>query len=220
MNDAAPPAFESAIKALNLDESQPLLVCDADEVLVRFVAGLERYLETEGLWLDLRSFALTGNIKERATGRALEQAEVSQMLERFYETQTDQLEPVPGAAQALSSLSVHCRVVILSNLPRRRRAVREDWFAAHDMAYPVIANSGLKGAAFKAMAARSGRPVFFLDDIPHHIADAARQVPDGHLIHFVADPRLDRLLSAAEECHLRTGNWAEARAFMEEKLLP
>lgn len=218
MTSGAPDEIESAIRALKFNESRPVIVCDADEVLVRFVAGLERYLEGEGMWLDLRSFALTGNIKERATGRALEQAEVSALLDQFYATWTDRLEPVPGAAEALEALSACCQVVILSNLPGSARAVREAWLACHGMEYPVIANAGLKGAAFAALAARCGRPAFFVDDIPHHIADAARTVPDAVLIHFVADPRLARLLPAAEACHFRTGDWAEARAFMETRL--
>jgi len=220
MTAGPPPAFDSAVRALKLSESHPLIVCDADEVLVQFVAGLERYLESEGLWLDLQSFALTGNIKEQAGGRVLAQAEVSGVLEGFYETQTDQLETVAGAAEALGALSVHCQVVVLSNLPEVARAAREDWLARHGMAFPVIANAGLKGAALKALADRTGRPVFFLDDIPHHIADAARRVPESHRIHFVADARLSRLLPPAEACHLRTSDWGEARAFMEERLTP
>ena len=220
MSEVLPQGAAAAIRALNFDESRPLIVCDADEVLVRFVAGLELWLESEELWLDLQSFALAGNIKERATGRVLEQAEISTLLERFYAAQTDRLEPVPGAAEALSALSACCQIVILSNLPVPARAAREAWLARHGMPFPVIANAGLKGAAFSAMAVRSGRPAFFLDDIPHHIADAARNVPDGLLIHFVADARLARLLPPAEACHLRTGDWAEARAFMEERLAP
>jgi hypothetical protein len=215
-----PEGTEAAIRALSFDESRPLIVCDADEVLVRFVAGLELFLESEDLWLDLQSFALTGNIKERVTGRALEQAEVSALLARFYATQTDRLEPVPGAAEALGVLSACCQIIILSNLPAPARAAREAWLVRHGMPFPVIANAGLKGAAFGAMAARSGRPAFFLDDIPHHISDAARNVPDGVLIHFVADARLARLLPPAQACHLRTGDWAEARAFIEDHFAP
>ncbi|MFP3943327.1 MAG: hypothetical protein ACLFWF_05525 [Alphaproteobacteria bacterium] len=210
----------AAIRALNFEDSRPLVVCDADEVLVRFVAGLERFMDGEGLWLDLQSFALTGNIRERESGRALEQGEVSALLERFYAGWTDRLEPVPGAASALGKLSACCQIVILSNLPASARAVREAWLARHGMAYPVIANRGLKGSAFRALAARCGRPAFFLDDLPHNIADAARSVPEGVLIHFVADPRLARLLPPARECHLRTGDWEEARTFMEERLGP
>ena len=51
------------IDALDLVPGRPLVVSDADEVLVQFVAGLELYLETQGLWLDLQSFALTGDRK-------------------------------------------------------------------------------------------------------------------------------------------------------------
>lgn len=211
---------ESAIAALALDESRPLIVCDADEVLVRFVEGLERYLETQGLRLDLRSFALTGNIRERAGGRALEQTEVSEVLRRFYATETERLEPVPGAAEALGALSARSQIIILSNLPGEARAAREAWCARHGMYFPVLANAGLKGRALKALAGRSGRPVFFLDDIPHHIADAAAHVPDGLFIHFVADPRLAALLPPAAQCHLRTGDWGQARAFIEARLRP
>lgn len=214
------PDTLTAIEALDLRTDRPLIVCDADEVLVRFAAGLERYLATEDLWLDLRSFALTGNIKQRSTGRALDQGEVSALLKRFYASETERLEPVAGAAAALEVLAERCRVVVLSNVPEIAREARRRWLAAHGMPYPVVANRGLKGAALQQMAARSGRPAVFFDDLPHNIADAARCLPEGVLVHFVADERLARLLPAAPECHLRTGDWDEALAFVLARLSP
>lgn len=210
----------ATIDTLGLSTDRPLIVCDADEVLVRFVAGLERYLAIEDLWLDLSSFALTGNIKECSSGRALAQEEVSALLRRFYASETERLEPVPGAAEALAALAGHGRIVVLSNVPESAREARRRWLAAHGMPYPVVANRGLKGAAFREMGQRAGRPAFFFDDLPHNIADAARCLPESVLVHFVADERLARLLPAAPECHLRTGDWEEALAFVLARLFP
>ena len=64
---ALDPDVVPQIEALSLVRGRPLIVTDCDEVLMQFLVGLETYIETQGLWLDLKSYALTGNIKRRDT---------------------------------------------------------------------------------------------------------------------------------------------------------
>lgn len=221
--DAAtrPPAAEVAdqLAGLDLDPARPLVISDADEVLFAFMAGLEAYLGGIGLYFDWSSFALTGNIRRRDDDEAVEAAAVRDILMGFFAGHTDSLAPVPGAAAALADLSARgAQVVVLSNVPRDQKAAREGALARHGMAYPLIANSGGKGAAVRALAARTRAGAVFIDDIPIHHAEVARAADAVMRLHFVADPRLARLLEPAEHCHHRIDTWPEARPVIARHL--
>jgi hypothetical protein len=54
-------------------------------------------------------------------------------------------------------------------------------------------------------------PVFFLDDITHNIDSVAEHAPDVHRIHFVADPRLAKLIGPASGASKRIDVWEEAQ---------
>ncbi len=51
---------------LHLVADRPLIISDADEVLVQFAAGLEFYLQGQGLYFDISSFAITGNVRRQS----------------------------------------------------------------------------------------------------------------------------------------------------------
>lgn len=206
------------IEALALVRGKPLIVSDCDEVLMQFIAGLEIYLETQGLWLDLQNYALTGNIKRRDTNEAVAAPDVPDLLKNFFASSTHALIPVPGAAAALAALSDRAQVVVLTNVPAADKETRAQNLAAHGMDYPVIANKGLKGGAVKRLAELVEAPVIFLDDIPHNIASVATAHAPTHRVHFIADPRLAKLLGPSEHSHFHATDWTDARRFIEERL--
>ena len=207
------------VKELPLAPGKPLVVADADEVLLQFVRGLEQYLEREGMWLDLKSFALTGNIKHRSSNDVVLGEEVKHVLDRFFAAETGSLEAVPGAATALDTLSLRAQIVVLTNVPFEQRVTRQDMLTGHGMPYPVIANAGLKGPAVRHMADRiDGAPVFFIDDIPHNLRSVADWHPESHLIHYIADSRLSRFLPKPDEAHHRADDWPDLRRFIEHRL--
>lgn len=206
------------IEALALTRGKPLIVSDCDEVLMQFIAGLELYLETQGLWLDLRSFALSGNVRRRDTGEPVPAAEMPELLKSFFASSTHSLIAVPGAAEALKALSARAQIVVLTNVPSSDRETRAKNLAAHGMDYPVIANKGLKGGAVKRLAELVEAPVVFLDDIPHNIASVAAAHAPTHRVHFIADPRLAKLLGPSEHCHFHTTDWAPAHDFISARL--
>lgn len=215
------PTVEVAeqLAGLALDPDQPVIISDADEVLFAFMRGLEAFLNAGGLYFDFSSFALTGNIRRRSDDKAVDAAEVRAILMRFFEGHTDTLAPVPGAADALADLTGRgAQVVVLSNVPLAQKETRLRALTRHGMAYPLIANSGGKGAAVRALAGMTRAPAVFIDDIPLHHAEVARTAPDVMLLHFVADPRLARLLDPAEHCHHRIDTWPEAHAVIAELL--
>jgi hypothetical protein len=198
------------VDGIRLDAERPLIICDADEVLVQFVAGLDRYLERQGLYLDLTSFRIHGNVRRRETKEPVADETVSELLAAFFDSETRRLDAVPGAADALAKLSSRAQVVILSNLPDTSRDARIQNLTAHGMAYPVIAGKGPKGHVVKRLTEGFLGPVVFIDDLPPHIASVAGETPHAHRLHFVADARLARLIPKAPDAHARIDTWPEA----------
>lgn len=201
------------IEALELD-ARPLIVCDVDEVVLQFVAAFEAHIARNGHYLDARSFALTGNVRETGGGTPATPETVRALLHDFFTTQMHTPEPVAGAADALAALSGAAQIVMLTNIPHEAHATRVACLDGHGLCYPVIANSGGKGPAMARLAARAGAPAFFLDDSPGNIRSVAAHVPSARLIHFVADPRFAALCEPVPEAHLKTGDWREAHDFI------
>ena len=206
------------IDALTMKRGHPIIVSDADEVLIQFISGLEKYLDTQGLWLDLQSFMLTGNIKYRASGEVLDKAEMPRLIQDFFASEAHQLIAVPGAAEALAALSDHAQIIVLTNVPFEQREARARNLAAQGMPYPVVANRGLKGSAVRYLAAQIEAPVFFLDDIPHNLESVAQAHAPSHRIHFVANERLAQVVPKSADSHLHTSDWAAAQNFILSKL--
>jgi len=198
-----------------LDFARPLVIVDADEVLLQFIVALEKFLERNGCLLDLKSFAIHGNVRRQATNEVLPNAEVTQLLESFFAAETREMQAVPGAAPALRRLSRHAQIVVLSNLPGSALDARRANLAALDMPYAVIAGSGPKGVVVKRLIESFPHPVVFVDDLPPHLTSVARETPHVNRLHFVADPRLAKLLAPAVDAHRRIDTWPQAAAWIE-----
>ncbi len=212
------PHVHSQLEGLALDPRRPLIVTDADEVVAYFIAGLERFLDRNGHWLDLKSFAITGNIRKQVSNEISTQAQVKDLLAEFFVTDTELLDPVDGAAEALQALNARAQIIVLSNVPPSAHAARQRWLIQHGMDYPLIANTGSKGLPLRFLAEQIKAPVFFLDDLPPHLDAVAEHASSVSLLHFIADKRLAALVGPAQNCHLHTSDWPDARAFIEAKL--
>lgn len=218
MTKAIHPDVLAQLDELDLDAATPLVISDADEVLIEFMVALEGYLERNDMFFDWSSFALSGNIRRRDDESPVDHEVVKGHLMTFFAAHAHEMTAVPGAAEALAELSRRVQIVILSNVPLEQREVRIRSLVGHGMDYPVIANIGGKGAPVRYMAERVEAPVFFLDDIPRNHTSVALAAERVLRIHFVADPRLAELLEAAEDSHYRTDDWPSARAIIEREL--
>jgi hypothetical protein len=202
---------------IHVQRGRPMIITDADEVLFAFMAGLEGYLNGEGLTFDFSSFAITGNVKD-SDGVALDQKAVRQHLGVFFERHTGELAPVNDAAEHLAHLSEKAQIVVLSNIPLAHREARQDALRRHGMNYPLIANEGAKGPAVHDLFTRAAAPAIFIDDIPHNHSSVREHADDVHRLHFVADPRLARLIPKSDDAHERVDTWPEARPIIERRL--
>jgi hypothetical protein len=196
---------------------RPLIVVDADEVLLRFVDGLDRFLRERGLFLDLTSYRLHGNVKRIDDRTALLDVEVTALLDEFREA-LDWLEPVEAAQEVLGRLSNRAGIVVLTNITPNQAEARMRNLRTLGFDLPVVANSGLKGPAVRQLANRAAAATFFIDDIPQHLASAAEHAPDVVRIHLIGDARLKGLLAPSELAHLYAEDWRAAGAFIEGHL--
>jgi hypothetical protein len=196
---------------------RPLIVVDADEVLLRFVDGFDRFLRRRELFLDLASYRLHGNVKRLDDRTALLDVEVTALLDEF-RGDLDWLQPVEAAQEVLTALSVRSGVVVLTNITASQAVARARNLAALGLDFPLVANSGLKGPAVKSLAQRAQAPAFFIDDIPQHLASSAESAPEVIRIHLIGDARLKPLLPPCALAHLYAEDWRAAGAFIQDHL--
>lgn len=200
-----------------LDPHKPLLLLDADEVLLRFVERLEAYLLTQGVELRLSSFQLSGNMYPVGADTPLPDDRTPGLIAGFFDDCVDDVPLVEGAKDALDDLSSSHQIVILTNVPSRCRARREA--SLHDMGltYPVLANKGEKGPAAQRLAASVKAGTVFVDDLPPQISSVASHAPDTHRVHFIGDPRLARLIGKAPDAHERFDLWRDLHTHLQAR---
>lgn len=211
------PETARQIAELSLD-GRPLLVLDVDDVLLEFVRPFPRYLETRGFELKLASFRLTGNIAERASGRIPEQAEVSALIDAFFQVQAEWQTMIEGAAEAIAELSGGAEIVLLTAMPHRHHAARRVHLDALGLSYPLLTTQMAKGPAIAALRGPAQRPVAFVDDQPLNLVSAQESVTDAHLFHLMADNSLRTLLPPPPDGVIVVDTWRDAAPRIAEVL--
>jgi hypothetical protein len=209
--------FYTDAATVPLAAGRPLLIVDADEVLLRFAEGFDRFLQAREFYLDLVSYRLHGNVRRIDGNDAILDIEVTALLDEF-RTELDWLGAVDHAQDVLTLLARTMTIVVLSNVSPAQAPARLRNLAALGFDFPLLVNSGPKGAAVKTLAARAGAITFFADDIPQHHTSVAEAAPDVFRIHLIGDERLKKLLPLSPDAHLRAETWRDADAFIRARL--
>lgn len=191
-------------------DDRPLLVLDVDDVVLEFVRPFPHFLRTRGFGLTLASFRLTGNISETATGRLIEQPEVTELLGEFFDTQAEWQSITEGAADALKMLGKGAEIVMLTAMPHKHRAVRRAHLDALGLNYPLLTTEMAKGPAIAKLRGLKARPVAFVDDQPSNLISARNSVADAHLFHLMADNSLRAFLPPTPPDIFSVEDWREA----------
>ena len=203
------PETARQIEELAADD-RPLLVLDVDDVVLEFIKPFPHYLKSRGFGLTLASFRLTGNIAETASGRLIEQSEVTALLGDFFDAQADWQSIADGAADALAMLGRSAEIVMLTAMPHKHRAVRRAHLDALGLDYPLLTTEMAKGPAIAKLRGAKGRRVAFVDDQPSNLVSARNSVADAHLFHLMADNSLRAFLPPTPEDIISVENWREA----------
>lgn len=216
--------FDLSTALASVTPGRPLVITDADGVLLCFADGLDRWLRDQGLYLDLaRYYGLRGNIRRLDDHETVLDVEAFALVDEF-RRDLDHLEAVDGACEALAELAKAASIVVLSNVTESQAVARQRNFAALGLTYPLVANDGGggflagKGAAVRALATRAGAKTFFIDDIPANLASVAQDAPDVTLIHLVESAALRKLLGQSFPAHCHAETWQEAKEFIFDQL--
>ena len=203
------PQLPPEISGLRLDPAAPLVVVDVDEVLAMFMRGFERFLGGHGLEMRITRFALFQNIFHPDADEHLDLERGRELFNAFFEADVEHIDPAPGAAAALKALSDKASIVILTNAPGHSREPRTRWLAKNGFPYPMVVNSGLKGPALAALAAKTTGAAAFVDDLLPNLDSVANDAPAVSRFQLVADERLREFAQTRSERHRRIDDWTE-----------
>jgi len=198
---------KNQIAVLQISKDIPLLIVDADEVLVQFLQPFTRYLQSLDWQIHLTDYKLEYAIR-RANGQVADSDKNFELVQGFIDTETHRQPAIIGAAPALAKLAEQAQIVVLSNVPQRRFQDRVTNLRGHGMDFPLIANSGPKGPALAALYAGMIAPVAFVDDSPAQIESAAQFAPDIHRIHFTGCPVIKRVLPDVKCANATPNDWS------------
>ena len=221
--DVPPQVHEDVLKQLSelsLDPGKPLFISDADEVILDFLGSFEKYLLAHKLKFDLSTYSLFGNILKIDNDEPISKEEVTKHLDNFFDLNTKDMNIVPGAFENLKKIEteLNFQIIILTNIPVKRRQDRIYCFKKNNLDYPIITNINSKGPTIKKIISNFKNKVFFVDDMVFNLKSANKEVPNVKLIHYVSDKRLARLIKTPEDISTKANTWEEIYIYLKNEL--
>ncbi|MCB2051998.1 MAG: HAD family hydrolase [Novosphingobium sp.] len=202
---------------------KPLIVTDCDEVLLYMVVPFRDWLASDmDIDLDLGTNNFGRALRRRGCDEPLEQSEIWQLLEGFFDSQMHRQSPITGACESMQVLRERANVVVLTNLGDERREARQRQLDSFGFGLKVYTNQGPKGPALRAILDEYGaQRAFFIDDLAHHHASASEETPHVTRLHLVGEPILAPHIPCAFQqghAHARIDDWSNALAWLCERL--
>jgi hypothetical protein len=207
-----------ALESLGLSRDRPLVIVDVDEVLGLFMQGFGAFLDQRGYELRLERFALFQNIFRPGADEHLDLVEGRELFNDFFRTDCGEMEPAPGAVDALRRLKTKAEILILSNAPADAERLRGEWLRRHGLPHALILSSGPKGPITAGLTAQTSGRSAFVDDLIPNLDSVAEHSPRTATFQHVADLRL-RPLAPRSEAHPRIDDWAELGEAIEAAIL-
>jgi hypothetical protein len=198
---------------------RPLLVTDCDEVLLHMVSHFADWVaEAHGLSFDLSAPGFRDALRS-SDGQPVETERVWPLLDQFFAGEMHRQNVVPGAVEALATISDHADIVILTNIGDEYEAGRVEQLERFDIRHRVLCNRGGKGRPVLELIETMGpASTVFVDDLPVHHESVSIHAPQVWRLHMVAEPRLAAHMPAAAHAHARIDDWAEAVPWILERL--
>ena len=203
-----PPRRAPSLELLGLSRERPLVIVDVDEVLGLFMAGFGAFIAERGYELRFERFALFQNIYRPGASEPVDLAEGRELFDEFFRTGCGELEPAPGAVEALRRLKPKAEILILSNAPATAERLRGDWLKRHGLPHALILSSGPKGPITATLTAQTTGKTAFVDDLIPNLDSVAEHSPETATFQHVADLRL-RPLAPRSDRHPRIDDWPE-----------
>jgi hypothetical protein len=206
-----------------IQKGRPLVITDCDEVLLYMISHFRDWLaEDEDVTFDMARHDFVSAMRRNDTGELLPQAEIWDLLNRFFDDQMHRQTPVTGAIEAINALREEAEVVVLTNLLDFRQEARTQQLLELGLDVRVFTNQGPKGPALKKILDeyQPSRAVF-IDDLPQHHDSVAEYAPHVARLHLCAEPLIAPNISCAFEAghaNARIDNWEEALPWIRAQL--
>jgi hypothetical protein len=205
---SAPSLASPTLASLGLSADRPLVIVDVDEVLGLFMQGFGAFVAERGYELRFERFALFQNLFRPGASDHIDLAEGRALFDEFFRTGCGELEPAPGAVEALRRLRARAEILILSNAPASAERLRGDWLRRHGLPHALVLSSGPKGPITSALVAQTSGKTAFVDDLLPNLDSVAEHSPQTATFQHVADLRL-RPLAPRSDKHPRIDDWKE-----------
>ena len=178
------PNTKKQISGLNIDPTLPLMIFDADEVLVHFAEPFSNYLKKHNHRLHLTGYRLDNAIKKSETDDVADPETAKDLVWGFINEETKNQPAAKGAPEALKKLQEYAQIIILSNVPHSVHDDRVLNLKSIGMDYPLISNEGMKGPAVKEILKDHKAESFFIDDNPYQVESVYNDNKDTVCVHF------------------------------------
>ena len=178
------PNTKKQISNLNIDPNLPLMIFDADEVLVHFAEPFATYIKKHNHRLHLTGYRLDNAIKKADTDEVADPDTAKDLVWGFINEETKSQPAAKGAPQALKKLQGYAQIIILSNVPHSVHDDRVANLKSLNMDYPLISNEGMKGPAVKEILRNHKAQSFFIDDNPYQVESVYNDNQQTVCVHF------------------------------------
>ncbi len=178
------PNTKTQISNLNIDPNLPLMIFDADEVLVHFAEPFATYIKKHNHRLHLTGYRLDNAIKKADTDEVADPDTAKELVWGFINEETKSQPAAKGAPQALMKLQAYAQIIILSNVPHSVHDDRVANLKSLNMDYPLISNEGMKGPAVKEILKNHKAQSFFIDDNPYQVESVYNDNQQTVCVHF------------------------------------
>ena len=178
------PNTKKQISKLNIDPNLPLMIFDADEVLVHFAEPFATYIKKHNHRLHLTGYRLDNAIKKADTDEVADPDTAKDLVWGFINEETKSQPAAKGAPQALKKLQAYAQIIILSNVPNSVHDDRVANLKSLNMDYPLISNEGMKGPAVKEILRNHKAQSFFIDDNPYQVESVYNDNQQTVCVHF------------------------------------
>ena len=178
------PNTKTQISNLNIDPNLPLMIFDADEVLVHFAEPFATYIKKHNHRLHLTGYRLDNAIKKADTDEVADPDTAKELVWGFINEETKSQPAAKGAPQALMKLQAYAQIIILSNVPHSVHDDRVANLKSLNMDYPLISNEGMKGPAVKEILRNHKAQSFFIDDNPYQVESVYHDNQQTVCVHF------------------------------------
>jgi hypothetical protein len=168
--------------------------------------GFGAFIAERGYELRFERFALFQNIYRPGATEHLDLVEGRKLFDEFFRDRCGEIEPAPGAVEALRRLKPRAELLILSNAPADAEQLRGEWLKRHGLPQALILSSGPKGPITAALVAQTRGRTAFVDDLIPNLDSVADHSPATATFQHVADLRL-RPLAPRSDRHPRIDDW-------------